>query len=138
MNFAPSMFLVVVLSISSGSVATAQDFDKGLAAYQGGDFATALEEWTPLVSSSGLSLDVRSNIALGNLSDEDVRDQKISVQNYLGVMYQSGLGVLQDDIEAVRWYRQAAEQGHATAQYNLGLMFANSKSNQQDNVSAHM
>ena len=29
-------------------------------------------------------------------------------------------GVPEDDAEAVRWYRKAAEQGHAGAQYNLG------------------
>ena len=26
------------------------------------------------------------------------------------------------DAEAVRWYRLAAEQGHADAQFNLGIM----------------
>jgi TPR repeat protein len=31
-------------------------------------------------------------------------------------MYAKGTGVLQDYAEAVRWYRQAAEQGHASAQ----------------------
>ncbi len=32
-------------------------------------------------------------------------------------------GVRQDKSEAVKWYRKAAEQGHATAQYNLGCMY---------------
>ena len=32
-------------------------------------------------------------------------------------------GVPEDDAEAVRWFRLAAEQGGATAQYNLGLMY---------------
>lgn len=40
-------------------------------------------------------------------------------------MYSNGKGVPQDDREAVRWYRQAAEQGNADAQYNLGLAYAN-------------
>ena len=43
----------------------------------------------------------------------------------LGVMYDAGLGVPQDLVEAMAWYRQAAEQGYADAQYNLGLMYAN-------------
>ena len=34
----------------------------------------------------------------------------------LGVMYFTGDGVPEDDAEAVIWYRQAAEQGHADAQ----------------------
>ncbi len=38
----------------------------------------------------------------------------------LGVMYDVGRGVPQDDVEAVVWYRQAAEQGHASAQHSLG------------------
>ena len=44
-----------------------------------------------------------------------------------GLMYDNGEGVPQDDAEAVRWYRLAAEQGNASAQYNLGLMYANGK-----------
>ena len=31
----------------------------------------------------------------------------------------------QSDAEAVKWYRKAAEQGHAAAQNNLGAMYAN-------------
>jgi uncharacterized protein len=40
-------------------------------------------------------------------------------------MYDNGNGVVQDYAEAVKWYRLAAEQGNAQAQYNLGLMYAN-------------
>ncbi len=40
-------------------------------------------------------------------------------QNNLGWMYQEGKGVQQDDAEAVKWYRKAAEQGNAEAQYRL-------------------
>ena len=36
-------------------------------------------------------------------------------------MYADGEGVPLDDAEAVRWYHLAAEQGHATAQHNLGV-----------------
>jgi len=43
----------------------------------------------------------------------------------LGYMYSIGFGVPQDDAEAVRWYRLAADQGHDRAQYNLGLAYAN-------------
>ena len=46
-----------------------------------------------------------------------------SAQINLGVMYATGLGVPQDDAEAVRWFRLAAEQGHATGQYNLGFRY---------------
>ena len=43
------------------------------------------------------------------------------------VMYDNGKGVPQDYAEAVKWYRLAAEQGYARAQYNLGLMYDNGK-----------
>ncbi|MDA9260795.1 sel1 repeat family protein, partial [Puniceicoccaceae bacterium] len=35
----------------------------------------------------------------------------------------NGRGVPQDDVEAAKWYRKAAEQGHVEAQYNLGYMY---------------
>ena len=40
-------------------------------------------------------------------------------------MYDNGTGVPQDYAQAVEWYRKAAGQGNAAAQYNLGLMYAN-------------
>jgi uncharacterized protein len=44
-------------------------------------------------------------------------------QNNLGTAYLYGVGVKQGDFEAVTWYRRAAEQGLADAQYNLGHMY---------------
>ena len=38
-----------------------------------------------------------------------------SAQFNLGYMYATGRGVAEDNTEAVRWYRLAAEQGHAGA-----------------------
>ena len=32
---------------------------------------------------------------------------------------------MEDYAEAVKWYRKAAEQGHAEAQYLLGVMYNN-------------
>ena len=43
-------------------------------------------------------------------------------QKALAGLYYTGDGVPQDDAEAARWYRLAAEQSHAEAQYNLGLL----------------
>ena len=40
--------------------------------------------------------------------------------------------------EAVRWYRLAAEQGHAGAQFFLGGMYANGRGVLEDSVLAHM
>ncbi len=58
----------------------------------------------------------------------------------LGVMYENGEGVPQDYKEAVKWYRKAAEQGYAKAQYHLGfiLLMKNSANEgvEQDGVEA--
>jgi hypothetical protein len=42
----------------------------------------------------------------------------------LAVLYAKGRGVIKSDQQAVAWYRKAAEQGNADAQFNLGLMYA--------------
>jgi uncharacterized protein len=93
--------LTVILAflMTIGSPVVAQDFQKGLAAAKAGDYATALQEWTPLAEAG---------------------DAK--AQNKLGVMYDNGLGVPQDYLEALKWFRMAAEQGHADAQHSLGLL----------------
>ncbi len=54
----------------------------------------------------------------------------------LGVMYANGLGVPEDDAEAVRWFRLAADQGLANAQYNLGVMYASGEGVPQDYAEA--
>jgi TPR repeat protein len=59
-----------------------------------------------------------------------------AAQYNLGVMYADGLGVPQDDAEAVRWFRLVADQGHAGAQRNLGLAYALSQGVPQDYAQA--
>ena len=43
---------------------------------------------------------------------------------------------MEDDAEAVRWYRLAADQGHAYAQNNLGAMYANGDGVPEDDAEA--
>ncbi len=88
-------------------------FDEGEAAYQRGDYATAIREWRPL-ANQGLA----------------------DAQYNLGVMYRKGRGVPQDDAEAVKWYRKAAEQGHAVAQVSLGVMYGERRGVTQDYAEA--
>ena len=57
-------------------------------------------------------------------------------QYNLGVRYQTGRGVKQDDAEAVNWYRQAAAQGNATGQNNLGVMYRDGHGVKQDDAEA--
>ncbi|WP_051908363.1 tetratricopeptide repeat protein [Candidatus Odyssella acanthamoebae] len=54
----------------------------------------------------------------------------------LGVMYEDGQGVTQDDAEAVKWYRKAADQGDADAQNNLGVCYYNGRGVPQDDTEA--
>ena len=109
-----TVILATVLSLAFTPVA-AQDFQKGLAAYQAGDYATTLQEWIP-------SAEAGDAVAQYNL----------------GIMYYNGKGVPQDYAEAFKWYRLAADQGDADAQYNLGFMYENGQGVLQDNVMAHM
>jgi hypothetical protein len=53
-------------------------------------------------------------------------------------MYEFGLGVPQDYVEAVKWYQLGADQVYAKAQYNLGLMHANGRGVPQDFLQAHL
>jgi HJR/Mrr/RecB family endonuclease len=53
-------------------------------------------------------------------------------QNNLGLMYERGWGVPQDDKEAAIWYHKAAEQGNASAQKNLGWLYENGRGLQRD------
>ena len=59
-------------------------------------------------------------------------------QSRLGVLYDLGLGVSEDDAEAVRLYRLAADQGYADAQVALGWMYANGEGVPEDQVYAYM
>jgi hypothetical protein len=88
-----------------GGAAIAGPFEDAVAAYHRGDYATALRLWH-LLAEQG---------------DADA-------QFHLGVMYESGQGVLRSDTEAIRWYRKAADQDDAVAQFNLGIMYAKGES----------
>ena len=59
-----------------------------------------------------------------------------TAQCNLGIMYEFGKGVAQDDAEAVKWYRLAAEQGDAHGQYSLGLMYELGRGVAQDYAEA--
>ena len=93
--------------------ASGQDFDARWAAYERGDFDVALKEWRPLAEHG----------------DADA-------QFNLGMMYDNGQGVPQDNAEAMRWFRLAAKQGVALAQYYLGRMYAYGQGVPQDHAEA--
>ena len=94
------ILLTIAVVLFNPIVVLSADFQKGLDAYEKGDYATALREWQPLAEQGDAT-----------------------AQYNLGLMYFAGKGVLQDYKEAVKWYRLAAEQGDADAQSNLGVMY---------------
>src|SRR5215211_2987530 len=108
------------------------DADAAYAAYQNGDYTTVLRLARPLAAEG------------------DARAQSL-----LGLVHYRARGVAQDYSEAATWFRRAADQGDANAQfylgvmssagqgqpqaqYNLGLSYAKGEFGEPDNVSAYM
>ena len=89
---------LIVLALVSPARA---DLDDGVAAFNRGDYATALREFQHLAEQCS---------ALA--------------QHNLGFMYELGRGVPQDYNAAAKWYREAAEQGDAQSQDQLGRMYS--------------
>ena len=89
-------------------------WEDGGAAFNRGDYATALKLWRPLAE--------RDNAA---------------AQGNLGNMYENGRGVAQDYAEAVKWLGKAADQGNVEAMHNLGLMYAKGQGVPQDYMEAY-
>ena len=55
----------------------------------------------------------------------------------LGLCYYEGDGVAKDYVEAVKWFRKAAERGHASAQRNLGVCYKNGEGVEKDYAEAY-
>jgi len=100
-------------AVHAGHFQYTEGYGKGREAYQAGDYAGAFREWHDL-GTQGYAF----------------------AQFGLGQMYENGHGVTQSDVEAVKWYRLAAEHGLSIAQYDLGRMYANGHGVTQDNVEA--
>jgi TPR repeat protein len=73
---------------------------EGQAAYERGDYKTALEIWL-------------------EVAEED----DAQAQFNLGAMYEHGRGVRQDYAEALKWFRRAAENGKPIALHNVGFYY---------------
>jgi TPR repeat protein len=148
------ILLALVLAFGASGPAAAGPFEDGVAAYRGGDYATALRLWRPLAEQGNAG--AQSNLGVMYAKGQGVpRDYAQATQWYrkaadqgdadaqfsLGSMYdrgRRGRGVPQDFAQAAQWYRKAAEQGVVGAQFNLGFMYANGRGVPQDYVLAHM
>ena len=92
--------LIVIFCMALAAPAWA-GFDEGVAAYERGDYETALQEFRPL-AEQGLA----------------------DAQTALGWMYYLGRGVLQDYVRAHMWYNLAAAQGDNAAAKNREIVAA--------------
>ena len=95
-NLITTICLTLTILLGSVGVCASADFQKGVAAFMSGDYATALREFQPLAKQG----------------DADA-------QFNLGTMYEYGRGVPKNYKTAVKWYRLAAEQGNVYAHNNL-------------------
>lgn len=59
-----------------------------------------------------------------------------NAQLVLGYYYATSLGVTEDKVEAVKWYRKAADQNLAAAQYNLATCYDDGQGVDQDRIEA--
>jgi len=109
-----SLLATLVVSLSLAAPVLAGPFEDGEAAYERGDYVTALRLMRPLAEQG-----------------------QTNAQYFIGMMYAIGNGVRQDYVEAVKWFRKAAEQGDASAQNSLGSMYLNGYGVSQDYVVAH-
>ena len=88
--------LTIAVLLGSAGEGRSGDLNKGVDAYDKGDYATALREFEPLAERGDAS-----------------------AQYNLGMMYTIGRGVPQGDKTAAKWYRLAAEQGRPDAKERL-------------------
>ena len=142
--------LTLLLSLGSG-VASSADFNKGVEAYNSGDFKTALAEWKPLAAQGNAVIQYNLGVMYENGEGVPENDKTAvkwltlaakqgyaKAQGYLGLMYQNGEGVLENDKTAVEWLTLAAKQGYAKAQYNLGITYFEGEGVLTDNRRAYM
>ena len=122
--------VIVVLTFSAKA-----DIQKGIEAYQQGDYATALEEWLPIAKQGN----AEAQFSVGLLFDQGLNvipDYKIAVkwftlaskqghifaQSNLGWKYHKGQGVAKDNVHAFKWWSIAASKGHENAPYFLSVV----------------
>ena len=135
--FRAKLAISLVLIAMAGS-AVAGPLEDAAAAYQRGDYATAMLIVKPLADQGDAVAQYRVGVMYfhGEGASQDYGEavkwfRKSADQGYapaqynVGVMYQRGRGVSRDYAEAVEWFRRAADQGNADAQFNLGAMYRN-------------
>jgi len=106
---------VTVIGVLWAGAASSGPLEDGYAAYQRGDYETALKLLTPLAK----------------------RGDPIG-QSYLAIAYLQGNGVTQDYAAALKLFRRAAAKNETSSQFYLGLMHENGWGVARDYVQAYM
>lgn len=103
---------IALLAVLAGPAAA--DFKQGLEAYQSGNMPAALQAWLP-----------------------DAEWGDANAQFNVGLVYSKGSETLPRDYSrAAEWYRKAAGQRMATAQFNLGVLYASGQGVEKDESKA--
>ena len=111
----PLFLLLAGSLLSAGPVWAAEgEWDQAKSAHERGDYAAEIALVRPM-SEKGYPF----------------------AQFNLGVLYDQGKGVPQDNAQAMQWYQKAAEQGLPQAQINLGIMYEEGQGVPVDNVRAY-
>ena len=93
--------VIATMALLIGLVSPAwADLNQGISAFRAGDYETALRELTPPATSGDPQ-----------------------AQYYLGMGYNLRTDIGADLVQAVSWFRRAAEQGHGYGQFALALMY---------------
>ncbi|MFB0916313.1 MAG: tetratricopeptide repeat protein, partial [Burkholderiaceae bacterium] len=89
------------LQAPASAQVTAKDANEiGIAAMERGHYSTAMRAWL-----------------------DPAKSGDAFAQSNIGYLYEHGLGVRQSYVEALEWYRRAANQNLAQAQLNIGTLY---------------
>ena len=104
---------LVAAALLAAAPAFGADFDAGMNAARQGDFATAFAEWKPLADAGHARAQVN-----------------------LGEMYETGMHVDFDLVEAARLFRAAAESGFALGQLRYAMVLQKGEGVPKDKAAA--
>lgn len=95
-----SLLYLILLSQSLFGAAVASTLEDGFKAFSAGKYEEALRIWHPL-------------------AEKDNADAQYNI----GIMYMKGIGVEQNDKQALIWFKRASALDNTDAMYNLGVLY---------------
>ena len=102
-----------LLAAALAAPASADLLADGADAYEAGDYAEAARAWRPLAEGGDRM-----------------------AQFNLGLLHETGRGMVEDPAEAAAWYERAAQQGVTRAQFNLALLHQTGRGVEKDGAEA--